>query len=171
MQTPLVRFVYVNNAKSIYTQAKDGYLLGYATPGSVGLDLRACLPSSEESVSSGLMIAPNERVFVPTGIAIEPLNTDIAGFVYSRSGLGAMKGIVVAQGTGVIDPDYRGEISVVLLNTSQNPYTLQQGERIAQLVFQPALRVTLEEAEQLSTTQRGMGGFGHTDTKKLDSST
>ena len=86
----------------------------------------------------------------------------IAGFVYSRSGLGAMQGLTVAQGIGVIDPDYRGEITVVLLNTSNEERRLRRGDRIAQLVFQPALQVELEECETLGATGRGSGGFGHT---------
>ena len=94
--------------------------------------------------------------------AVEPLTPGIAGFVYSRSGLGAMQGLTVAQGVGVIDPDYRGEITVVLLNTSGEERRLRRGDRIAQLVFQPALQVELEECETLGATGRGSGGFGHT---------
>ena len=90
------------------------------------------------------------------------LTPGIAGFVYSRSGLGAMQGLTVAQGVGVIDPDYRGEITVVLLNTSGEERRLRRGDRIAQLVFQPALQVELEECETLGATGRGSGGFGHT---------
>lgn len=93
---------------------------------------------------------------------VEPLTPGIAGFVYSRSGLGAMQGLTVAQGVGVIDPDYRGEITVVLLNTSNEERRLRRGDRIAQLVFQPALQVELEECETLGATGRGSGGFGHT---------
>ena len=93
---------------------------------------------------------------------MEPLTPGIAGFVYSRSGLGAVQGLTVAQGVGVIDPDYRGEIAVVLLNTSGEPRRLRRGDRIAQLVFQPAFQVELEESDSLGQTGRGSGGFGHT---------
>ena len=102
------------------------------------------------------------RLAIPSGIAVEPLTPGIAGFVYSRSGLGAMQGLTVAQGVGVIDPDYRGEITVVLLNTANEERRLRRGDRIAQLVFQPALQVELEECETLGATGRGSGGFGHT---------
>jgi dUTP pyrophosphatase len=99
---------------------------------------------------------------VPSGIAVEPLSPGIAGFVYSRSGLGAVHGLTVAQGVGVIDPDYRGEIRVFLLNTSGEERRLRRGERMAQLVFQAIVRMELEVAETLGETARGAGGFGHT---------
>jgi dUTP pyrophosphatase len=88
----------------------------------------------------------------------------VAGFVYSRSGLGARQGLVVAQGVGVIDPDFRGEITVMLLNLSQEPRTVTQGMRIAQLVFQPVIPVHCIPVSELSPTERGAGGFGHTGT-------
>ena len=149
---PQVRIRYMRNARESY--AAEG--LAYATPGSVGLDLRAC-PETDD-----LLIPAGERLAIPTGIAVEPLTPGFAGFVYSRSGLGAMQGLTVAQGVGVIDPDYRGEIGVVLLNTSHEARRLRRGDRIAQLVFQPALHVDLEEADELGATERGAGGFGHT---------
>ena len=135
---PKVRIQYLRDSQAVYT-ANGAEGLRYATSGSVGLDLA-----------------------IPSGIAVEPLTPGIAGFVYSRSGLGAMQGLTVAQGVGVIDPDYRGEITVVLLNTSGEERRLRRGDRIAQLVFQPALQVELEECETLGATGRGSGGFGHT---------
>jgi dUTP pyrophosphatase len=102
---------------------------------------------------------------VPSGIAVESTIPGIAGFVYSRSGLGAVKGLTVAQGVGVIDPDYRGEITVFLLNTGEEDYTVQNGERIAQLVFQPYVRPLFTPAATLGTTGRAAGGFGHTGTR------
>jgi len=102
---------------------------------------------------------------VPSGIAVESTIPGIAGFVYSRSGLGAVKGLTVAQGVGVIDPDYRGEITVFLLNTGEEDDTVQNGERIAQLVFQPYVRPLFTPAATLGTTGRGAGGFGHTGTR------
>ncbi len=128
----------------------------YATPDSVGIDLRACLSEAEAT------IPPGSRLAVPSGLAVEPASADMAGFVYSRSGLGAVQGLTVAQGTGVIDPDYRGEIIVILLNTSPESRTIRRGDRIAQLVFQPVFRVRLEETTELNSTGRGAGGFGHT---------
>ena len=150
---PKVRIQYLRDSQAVYT-ANGAEGLRYATSGSVGLDLRACLEEDEAAIPAG------GRLAIPSGIAVEPLTPGIAGFVYSRSGLGAMQGL--AQGVGVIDPDYRGEITVVLLNTSGEERRLRRGDRIAQLVFQPALQVELEECETLGATGRGSGGFGHT---------
>ena len=141
---PKVRIQYLRDSQAVYT-ANGAEGLRYATSGSVGLAIPA-----------------GGRLAIPSGIAVEPLTPGIAGFVYSRSGLGAMQGLTVAQGVGVIDPDYRGEITVVLLNTSNEERRLRRGDRIAQLVFQPALQVELEECETLGATGRGSGGFGHT---------
>lgn len=152
---PKVRIRYLRDAKAVYT-AEGAEGLRYATPGSVGLDLRTCCEEEEALIPAG------GRLALPTGIAVEPLTPGVAGFVYSRSGLGAVRGLTVAQGVGVIDPDYRGEITVILLNTSADAQRLRRGERIAQLVFQPAFQVELETSETLSATQRGEGGFGHT---------
>lgn len=149
-----VRICYLRpEARALYAA---GGGLAYATPNSAGLDLRACLYEEE------LIVPPGERAEIPSGIAVEPRLPGVAAFVYSRSGLGAVQGLCVAQGVGVIDPDYRGEIVVFLLNTSGVERRVRRGERIAQLVFQPVLRAGLEEAETLGVTERGAGGFGHT---------
>ncbi len=129
---------------------------GYATPGSVGLDLRADLDAPS------LTIAPGARAAIPTGIAIEIDQPGIAGFVFSRSGLGAKHGLTVAQGVGVIDPDYRGEIIVWLLNTAAEPQTVTAHERIAQLILMPVHTATILAVDELGDTRRGCGGFGHT---------
>lgn len=129
-----------------------------ATAGACGVDLRACM------VEEAVVLPPGARHPFPTGVAVEPLMPGVAGFVYSRSGLGARDGLVVAQGVGVIDPDYRGEITVVLLNLAAEPRTVTQGMRIAQLVFQPVLQAHFLPAEALTPTGRGSGGFGHTGT-------
>lgn len=129
-----------------------------ATGGSAGFDLCASLPANDPS----LEILPGERMRIPTGIAIEPLQEGVAAFVYSRSGLGATKGLTVAQGVGLIDPDYRGEILVYLLNTSTQTHHVRRGDRIAQLVFQPFFRPQWIEAASLGESERGTGGFGHT---------
>ena len=151
--TPIhIRYIYLRNSKELYSNSG----ITYATPKSVGLDLRACFDPKI------VPIDPGERISIPSGIAIEPLTKHIAGFVYSRSGLGAVNGLTVAQGVGVIDPDYRGEILIVLLNTSKETKNISRGERIAQLVFQPAFQVQLSEEPFLEETHRGSSGFGHT---------
>lgn len=130
--------------------------LTYATTGSAGIDLRACMTETQ------VYILPGERRQFPTGIALECTKPGVAGFIYSRSGLGTKEGLVVSQGVGVIDPDYRGEILVSLLNTSSKPQTIVQGQRIAQLIFQPVLRAEIIPVNELTKTDRGEGGFGHT---------
>ncbi|MDR2821270.1 MAG: dUTP diphosphatase [Desulfovibrio sp.] len=151
-----VRLAYVRaGARALYVQGQTD-ALSPTTPLSAGIDLRACLEAAE------LRVAPGKRVAVPTGISVQPVSPDMAGFVYSRSGLGARDGLTVAQGTGVIDPDYTGEIIVILLNTSGEERTITSGDRIAQLVFQPVVRPLWQEVEQLEQTERGSGGFGHT---------
>ena len=127
-----------------------------ATELSCGTDLRACIESAEVTV------APGGRVPVRTGVRIQPQQPGWAGFVYSRSGLGARDGLTVAQGVGVIDPDYTGEITVFLLNTSGTPRRIKRGERIAQLIFLPFAQPLFTRVADLSSTQRGAGGFGHT---------
>ena len=150
-----VDLIYFPNAKQLY--APSG--LTPATQQAVGVDLRAC--NTEESISN----APGERRNVPTGVGIEPRAPGIAGFVYSRSGLGAKVGLTVAQGVGIIDPDYRGEITIYMLNTSTSTQTISRGERIAQLVMQPYITPAFHEVEALSQTERGHGGYGHTGDK------
>lgn len=149
-----VNILYLRDARVLYGEG-----LAYATPGSAGLDLRACFDGEE------LEIAPGARAVIPSGIAVEALISGVAGFVYSRSGLGAVKGLTVAQGVGVIDPDYRGELVVWLLNTSSDPIVVKRGDRVAQLVFQPFARLDPVEVQELSGTERGAGGFGHTGAK------
>ena len=149
-----VKILFLGTARSLY----DAVGPAAATTGSAGFDLVAALPEDAPEID----ITPGQRAVIPTGIAIEPLQPGVAGFVYSRSGLGAAKGLTVAQGVGLIDPDYRGEIIVYLLNTSTQLYRLRRGERVAQLVFQPFHPPQWIVAETLSETARGSGGFGHT---------
>ena len=159
-QAPLVHVCFLDEAARIYGEEQPGKEMppGFApaTATSVGIDLRACFAEDEISLESGA------RAAIPSGVVIEPVVPGLAGFVYSRSGLGAKHGLVVAQGVGVIDPDYRGEIMVWLLNTSQKNMSVKRGERIAQLVFQPYVRPQICRKAQLSETSRGSGGFGHT---------
>lgn len=148
-----VNVLFLRDAEKLY--GSDGFRP--STPHSAGVDLRACPPEG-----GSVDIAPGERLAVPTGVAIEPDAPGVAAFIYSRSGLGAVKGLTVAQGVGLVDPDYRGEITVFLLNTGRETYTVQYGERIAQLVFQPFVRALPRPVDTLGTTERGAGGFGHT---------
>ena len=126
-----------------------------ATPGSAGLDLCAC--TDEPTV-----LKAGERTVIPTGIAIAIENNEAAAFVYARSGLGIKHGISLSNGVGVIDSDYRGEICVGLINTSREDYTIEPGERIAQLVLAPIIPAEPVEVEELDKTERGTGGFGST---------
>lgn len=134
----------------------DEHELAYATEHSAGLDLRACI--DEESVE----IAPGQKYAFPAGVAIEILEPSIAGYVFSRSGLGTKDGLTVSQGVGVIDPDYRGEIKVSLLNTSDHVRRIKRGQRIAQLVFIPIFQAEILKVKELGDTDRGAGGFGST---------
>lgn len=128
----------------------------YATDGSAAMDLRACLAES-------VTIPPGGRKLVPTGIAINMMDPGLVAIVASRSGLSLKHGIRVAQGIGVIDADYHGEIGVILANDSETPYHVEPGERIAQLMFQPVVQVGLQFVDNFSTeTERGAGGFGST---------
>ena len=126
-----------------------------ATEGAAGMDLCACL---EHSVT----IAPRELVSVPTGIAIALPEPGLAALVFARSGLGIKHGIALSNGGGVIDSDYRGEICVGLCNLGQEPYTIQPGERVAQLVVVPVCLLPVIEVDSLDETARGEGGFGST---------
>jgi len=128
----------------------------YATSGSAAMDLRAC-------VAASLPLAPGQRILVPTGLALNMMDPGLVAIVASRSGLSLKHGIRVAQGIGVIDADYHGEIKVILTNDGDEPYTIQPGERIAQLMFQPVVQVSLRRVDAFSTeTERGAGGFGST---------
>lgn len=132
----------------------------YATDGSAALDLRAAIDEG-----ATVTIAPGERAMIPTGIAISPETTDVVAIVAARSGLAVKKGICLANGIGVIDSDYRGEISVGLLNTSSEPFVVNRGDRIAQMMFMPVLAATLIKSDSLDETARGAGGFGSTGVK------
>lgn len=130
-------------------------LPAYATDGSAAIDLRS-------AADEDIVIAPGERKLVPTGIAISPESTGVVAILCGRSGLALKHGISLANGIGVIDSDYRGEISAVLINRSEVPYKVTPGERIAQLMFMPVLHANLIRAESLDETERGAGGFGST---------
>ena len=126
----------------------------YETPLSAGMDLRA-------NLDTPIVLAPMQRVLVPTGLFIA-LPEGYEAQVRPRSGLAIKKGITVLNSPGTIDADYRGEICVILVNLSNEPFTIADGERIAQMVIARHERVEWFEVEQLDETVRGAGGFGHT---------
>ena len=134
---------------------KEIPLPSYATGGSAAMDLRAC-------VSEPVVIAPGARVVVPSGIAIALPSAEYVALLFARSGLAAKGGVCLANGVGVIDSDYRGEIGVALLNTGSDPYTILPGDRIAQLMVTPVVQPAVELVEELPETTRGAGGFGST---------
>ena len=125
-----------------------------ATPGSAGMDLCALL---EEE----LVLAPGGRAMVPTGLAAA-VPEGYGAFLFARSGLAVKHGVTLSNCVGVVDSDYRGEIRVGLINQSDRPYTLQPGERIAQLVLLPVYCAEAVECDSLDDTERGAGGFGST---------
>jgi len=127
----------------------------YATPGAAAMDLHACM---DEPVT----IPAGKRGVFPTGIAIALPSADYVALVYARSGLGIKHGIAPANCVGVIDSDYRGEILVGLLNSSRFDYTVQPGDRIAQLMITPVIQAQITMVEELDDTDRGAGGFGST---------
>lgn len=134
--------------------ARDLPLPAYQTAGAVGLDLRAAVPQP-------LQLEPGARALVPTGLVLA-IPPGWEGQVRPRSGLALREGVTVLNSPGTIDPDYRGELQVLLVNLGQRPFTVARGERIAQLVLAPVGRAELVEVEQLDATARGAGGFGHT---------
>ena len=127
----------------------------YATVGSAGMDLSACI---EEPV----VLRKGEIKMIPTGIAIGLPSSEYAAFVYARSGLACKHGSCLANSVGVIDSDYTGEIKCGLINLGPEDFTIQPGDRIAQLVISPVVQVQLAVCEELDQTQRGSGGFGST---------
>lgn len=131
-------------------------LPAYETFGSAGMDVRAAVPEAEPMV-----LKPGERAMVPTGLSVAiPEGFEIQ--VRPRSGLAAKHGLTCLNTPGTIDSDYRGEIKVILINLSQEAFTIQRGERIAQLVLAPVTRLAWQEVEALDETARGAGGFGST---------
>lgn len=132
----------------------------YATDGSAAVDLRAALPENEP-----VTIAPGERALIPTGIAIAPESHEVVAILAARSGLAIKKGIRLSNGIGVIDADYRGEICVGLHNTGAEPFVVNRGDRIAQMMFMPVLSADFIVSDSLDETARGAGGFGSTGVK------
>jgi len=134
---------------------KDIPLPEYATSGSAGLDLRACLDQATE-------LKPGETLLIPTGMAIHINDHQLAAVILPRSGLGHKHGIVLGNLVGLIDSDYQGQIFVSCWNRGDTAFTIQVGERIAQMVFVPVEQVSFEEVGEFNESSRGAGGFGHT---------
>ncbi|MGE6436695.1 dUTP diphosphatase [Shewanella baltica] len=133
-------------------------LPAYATPGSAGMDLRAMIDTT-------LTIAPGETVLIPTGIAIHVADPGLAAVILPRSGLGHKHGIVLGNLVGLIDSDYQGPLMVSCWNRSDSPFTLEIGDRLAQLVFVPVVQAQFKLVDEFDSSDRGEGGFGHSGTK------
>ncbi|MBQ1675669.1 MAG: dUTP diphosphatase [Oscillospiraceae bacterium] len=127
----------------------------FATAGAAAMDLCAC-------VDEPVTLAAGARALIPTGIAIALPDPGYVALVFARSGLGIKKGVCLSNGVGVIDSDYRGEIGVGLVNLSGESYTVQPGDRIAQLMVVPVVQPAISFVDELDETQRGRGGFGST---------
>jgi dUTP pyrophosphatase len=133
---------------------KEFPLPHYATQGSAGLDLRACL-------AAPLQLAAGATQLIPSGIAIYIGDPNLAAIILPRSGLGHKHGIVLGNLTGLIDSDYQGEVLISVWNRSQDHFTIQPGDRIAQLVLMPVVQAAFEVVADFVDTERGAGGFGH----------
>ena len=126
----------------------------YATAGSAGLDMRAC-------IDDAITVAPGETVLIPTGLAIHVADPGLAAVLLPRSGLGHKHGLVLGNLTGLIDSDYQGQIYISCWNRSSTGYEVQPAERIAQMVFIPVEQVEFKVVEEFAGSDRGTGGFGH----------
>ena len=129
----------------------------YATEGSAGLDMRAC-------IDEPLTVTPGETVLVPTGLAIHISDASLAAVLLPRSGLGHKHGLVLGNLTGLIDSDYQGQVFISCWNRGSKQYEIQPGERIAQMVFVPVEQVQFNVVDEFDDSQRGSGGFGHSGT-------
>jgi dUTP pyrophosphatase len=140
--------------KILDARMKD-QLPAYATPGSAGLDLRAC-------IDEAITIAPGQTVLIPTGLAIHLGDPGYAAMILPRSGMGHKNGIVLGNLVGLIDSDYQGQLMVSTWNRGQNAFTLNPMERLAQLIIVPVLQVGFNVVEEFGDSERGAGGFGST---------
>lgn len=129
-------------------------LPAYATPGSAGLDLRACLDAEAQ-------LAPGQTTLIPTGLAIHIGDANLCATILPRSGLGHKHGIVLGNLVGLIDSDYQGQLMVSMWNRSQEHFTINPGDRIAQLVFMPVVQAEFNIVSDFDASDRGEGGFGH----------
>jgi len=126
----------------------------YATDGSAGLDLRACIDQQ-------MTLEPGQTELIPTGLAIHIADPSLAAVILPRSGLGHKHGIVLGNLVGLIDSDYQGQLFVSTWNRGSEPFTLKPGERLAQLVFVPVLQAKFDIVDEFDQSERGEGGFGH----------
>ena len=142
----------------IFKRLRDGAKIPVrATESSAGMDLSACLEAD-------VVIPPHEIRLIPTGLAAAPARSDVMLMLCARSGLASKQGIGMANGVGIVDADYRGEICVPLINQSDVPFTVTDGLRIAQMIAVPVILPEIAEAASLPETDRGSGGFGSTGT-------
>jgi dUTP pyrophosphatase len=142
------------DCKILDARMKD-FLPAYATPGSAGLDLRAC-------IDEAITIEPGQTVLIPTGLAIHVADPGYAAMILPRSGMGHKNGIVLGNLVGLIDSDYQGQLMVSTWNRGQNAFTLNPMERLAQLIIVPVLQVGFNIVEEFDSSERGAGGFGST---------
>ena len=126
----------------------------YATPGSAGLDLRACLDSA-------IVLEPGQTTLLPTGLAIHIADPSLTAMMLPRSGLGHKHGIVLGNLVGLIDSDYQGQLMVSIWNRGQTTFTIEPGERVAQMIIVPVVQAEFNLVEDFDATERGEGGFGH----------
>ena len=138
---------------------KEFALPKYESQGAAGLDLRAC-------INAPLVIEPQQVSLIPTGIAIYIKNPDMAATILPRSGLGHKHGLILGNSVGLIDSDYQGELKVSCWNRSDKAYTIEPGERIAQLVIVPIIRAQFNVVDEFAISDRGEGGFGSTGKQK-----
>ncbi|EDQ00582.1 dUTP diphosphatase [Shewanella benthica] len=130
----------------------------YATPGSAGMDLRAMIETS-------MIVEPGETILIPTGISIHVADPGLAAMILPRSGLGHKHGIVLGNLVGLIDSDYQGPLMVSCWNRGNEPFTLEIGDRLAQLVFVPVIQAEFKLVDEFDNSSRGEGGFGHSGTQ------
>ncbi len=145
-----IRFKFIDQGKGVYGEAPH-----YATAGAAAVDLKACLEHS-------MLLKAKGQVKVPTGIAIQLPGPHVVALVFARSGLAAKHGINLTNGVGVIDSDYRGEVQVLLTNHGEEDFTINHGDRIAQMAFLPVFAARFVQMDELEDTERGAGGFGST---------
>tara|TARA_R110002033_G_scaffold162054_1_gene198683 strand:- start:1178 stop:1636 length:459 start_codon:yes stop_codon:yes gene_type:complete len=133
-------------------------LPAYATSGSAGMDLRSMTDAT-------MVIEPGQTVLIPTGIAIHVADPSLAAVILPRSGMGHKHGIVLGNLVGLIDSDYQGQLMVSCWNRSDKPFTLEIGDRLAQLMFVPVVQAAFTLVDEFNSSDRGEGGFGHSGTK------
>jgi dUTP pyrophosphatase len=154
LQVHLISFAPVDSITVNIINTSDNALPSYATAGAAGMDIRA-------NIDTSIVLQPMQRMAVPTGLFIE-LPAGYEAQIRPRSGLALKQGITCLNTPGTIDADYRGEIKVILINLSTEPQSIENGDRIAQLIVQQVSQVQWVQVAQITETDRGTGGFGHT---------